>query len=170
MKQSLRVSVGAVVLALATIAASIFALLNFQQRRLFEYPDDGVAWTDSSHGVQAWRVAANSAGAHAGVREGGLLLSLNDLKITRAVDVTRRLWRAGVWSQVRYRLSRDGGEFETSVVTSPAPKPSNTEDYLRIVGILYLFIGLFIFARRWNAPRAVHFYVFCLLSFILYSF
>jgi two-component system NtrC family sensor kinase len=36
--------------------------------------------------------------------------------------------------------------------------------------LLYLFIGLFIFVRRWNAPRAVHFYVFCLVSFILYSF
>jgi PAS domain S-box-containing protein len=36
--------------------------------------------------------------------------------------------------------------------------------------LLYLFIGLFIFIRRWNAPRAVHFFVFCLVSFILYSF
>ena len=31
-------------------------------------------------------------------------------------------------------------------------------------------MGLFIFMRSWNAPRAVHFYVFCLVSFILYSF
>src|SRR5262249_21942663 len=31
-------------------------------------------------------------------------------------------------------------------------------------------IGLFIFVRRWNAPRAVHFYVFRLVSFILWSF
>jgi hypothetical protein len=38
------------------------------------------------------------------------------------------------------------------------------------VGILYLFIGLFIFARRWNATRAVHFYIFCLVSFVLYCF
>ena len=29
---------------------------------------------------------------------------------------------------------------------------------------------MFIFIRRWNAPRAIHFYVFCLVSFILYSF
>ena len=36
--------------------------------------------------------------------------------------------------------------------------------------MLYLFIGLFIFARRWNATRAVHFYIFCLVSFVLYSF
>jgi two-component system NtrC family sensor kinase len=41
---------------------------------------------------------------------------------------------------------------------------------LRVVGLFYLFIGLFIFIRRWNAPRAVHFYVFCLVSFIFCSF
>ena len=36
MKQSFRVSLGAVVLALATLAAVIFALLNFDQRARFE--------------------------------------------------------------------------------------------------------------------------------------
>ena len=30
--------------------------------------------------------------------------------------------------------------------------------------------GFFIFVRRWNAPRAIHFYVFCLVSFVLYGF
>ena len=42
MKQNLRVSLGAVVLALATLAAMIFAWLNFVQRAEFETPDDGV--------------------------------------------------------------------------------------------------------------------------------
>ena len=41
---------------------------------------------------------------------------------------------------------------------------------MRVLGLLYLFIGLFIFVRRWNAPRAIHFYIFCLVSFVLYSF
>src|SRR5208282_4305846 len=41
---------------------------------------------------------------------------------------------------------------------------------LSVTALLYLFIGLFIFVRRWNAPRAIHFYVFCLVSFVLYSF
>src|SRR5215470_9340113 len=98
MKQSLRVSVGAVVLALATIAAFIFAVLNFQQRRLFEYPDDGVAWTDSTHGVQAWRVAQNSPAAHAGVHEGDVLVAVNQFRVARAAQVSARLWRAGIWS------------------------------------------------------------------------
>src|SRR6202043_1219057 len=61
-------------------------------------------------------------------------------------------------------------KFETRLIPTPPHKPISIEDYLRVVGLLYLFIGLFIFARRWNATRAVHFYVFCLVSFVLYTF
>jgi two-component system, NtrC family, sensor kinase len=56
------------------------------------------------------------------------------------------------------------------LVTAPQDNSSSIENYLRITALLYLFIGLFIFVRRWNAPRAIHFYVFCLASFVLYSF
>jgi two-component system, NtrC family, sensor kinase len=170
MKQNLRASLGAVVLAIATVAAFTFALLNFEQRRLFDSPDDGVAWIDSDHGIQAWKVAPNSPGARAGIRAGDQLVAFNDVTMSRAVQVTQRLWRAGIWTQVRYKLSRNGEEFETPLVTAPAPKPFSTENYTRAVGLVYLFIGIFIFVKRWNAPRAVHFYVFCLLSFVLYSF
>jgi len=170
MKQNLRVSLGAVVLALATLAAMIFAWLNFVQRETFDAPDDGVAWLDTANGAQAWKLAPNSPAARAGVRPGDLLISINNVPVTSQVQVTRRLWHAGLWNQVRYKLARNGQEFETPVVTAPAEKPASIENYGRFVGLLYLFIGLFIFVRRWNAPRAVHFYVFCLVSFILYSF
>jgi two-component system NtrC family sensor kinase len=170
MRQNLRVSVGAVVLALATLAAVIFALLNFDQRSRFDLVDDGVAWLDTDHGIQAWQVSPNSPAARAGIRTGDILRTINGIAVTRAVHVPSRLMRAGLWTQVRYKLARNGEEFETPLVTAPAEKPASIENYLRIVGLLYLFIGLFIFIRRWNAPRAVHFYVFCLVSFILYSF
>src|SRR5712692_8898456 len=170
MKQNLRVSLGAAVLALATLAAVIFALLNFDQRTRYELVDDGVAWLDTAHGIQAWQVAPNSPAAHAGIRPDDLLLTIDGVPVLRASMVPNRLTRAGLWTQVRYKLSRNGEEFETPLVTAPAEKPASTENYLRIVGLLYLFIGLFIFIRRWNAPRAVHFYVFCLVSFVLYSF
>src|ERR1700736_1087713 len=170
MKQNLRVSLGAVVLALATLAAVIFAFLNFQQRSKFELVDDGVAWLDTDHGIEAWRVAKGSPAVLAGIRPGDHLVEIDGVKVGRAVQVTMRLSRAGLWTQVRYKLSRGGQEFETPLVTAPADKPTSIENYLRVVGLLYLFIGLFIFVRRWNAPKAVHFYVFCLVSFILYSF
>ncbi|HEV1994638.1 MAG TPA: ATP-binding protein [Candidatus Acidoferrum sp.] len=170
MKQNLRVSLGAVMLALATLAAVIFAAYNFDQRTRFETPEDGVVWLDTDHGVQAWRVAPNSPAARAGIRAGDRLVAINDALISRDVQVTEKLWRAGLWSQERYRVARNGQEFETRLVTAPAEKPASIENYLRLVGLLYLFIGLFIFVRRWSAPRAVHFYIFCLVSFVLYSF
>jgi PAS domain S-box-containing protein len=170
MKENLRVRVGAVVLALATLAAVIFAWLNFVQRSRYDVVEDGVAWTDSSTGVEAWKVAADSPAAAAGIRPGDALLTINDAPVPSAANVARRLYRAGLWTQLRYKLSRNGEEFETRLITTPAQKRLNVENYLRFVGLLYLFIGMFIFIRRWNAPRAVHFYVFCLVSFILYSF
>src|SRR5881394_1262999 len=170
MRQNLRASLGAVVLALATLAAVIFALINFDQRSRFEVVYDGVAWLDTDHGIQASRIAPYSPATRAGIRPGDVLRAFNEVPVSRAAEVARRLDRAGLWTKVLYKLSRNGDEFEAPVVTAPAEKPLAAENYLRVVGLLYLFIGLFIFIRRWNAPRAVHFYVFCLVSFILWSF
>ena len=69
MKQNLRVSLGAVVLALTTLAAVIFALLNFDQRNRFEVVSDGVAWLETDQGIQARQIAPNSPATRAGIRE-----------------------------------------------------------------------------------------------------
>src|SRR3974390_1559462 len=170
MKENLRVRLGAVVLALATLAVVIVAWLNFVQRSRYDQVDDGVAWSDGAKGIEAWKVAPESSAAVAGIRSGDILLEINEAPVPSAAHVARRLYRAGLWTQLRYKLSRNGEEFETRLVTTPAEKPLRVENYLRVVVLLFLFIGLFICGRRWNAPRAVHFYVFCLVSFILYSF
>ena len=167
---NLRIRLGAAVLALATIAAVVFGVINFQQRTKFSIPDDGVSWLDTPGGVRAWHIAADSSAANAGLRTDDFVVSINDSPVRSAVDVTKHLWRIGLWSQARYQISRNGRQFEARLIIQPADRPASIENYLRIVGLFYLFIGLFIFARRWNATRAVHFYVFCLVSFILYSF
>ena len=73
MKESLRVSVGAVVLALATLAAVIFAWLNFVQRSHYDMVDDGVAWSDSPSGIEAWRIVPDSPASTAGIHPGDIL-------------------------------------------------------------------------------------------------
>ena len=161
---------GAVTLALVTLAAILYGAINFQQRAFHVTPDDGVTWDDTENGVQAWLVAPDSPAAGAGIKPGDTLRALNDAEVRYSTDVTERLYRLGPWTKVEYKVERDGKEFETLLITVPADKSPSIENYLRVVGLLYLFIGLFIFARRWTAPRAVHFYIFCLTSFILYSF
>ena len=84
MKQSFRVSLGAVILALATLAAVVFALLNFDQRVRYELPDDAVAWRDTDHGVEAWKVSPTGPAAQAGIRAGDVLLEINGQPVTRA--------------------------------------------------------------------------------------
>ena len=170
MNDSLRMRLGAVVLALLTLAAVVFAVLNYQQRSNFVLPDDGVTWMDSQQGVVAWHIVADSPGAKAGIRPGDIVVTVRGTTIHRATDVTRVLFHVGPWTEIRYELRRDGRTFETPLVTAPQENPSSIENYLRVTALLYLFIGLFIFVRRWNAPRAIHFYIFCLVSFVLYSF
>jgi two-component system NtrC family sensor kinase len=161
---------GAVLLALITLSAVVFAVLNFQQRSRFVLPDDGVTWMDSAQGVTAWHVVADSPAARAGIKQNDLVESVRGVPIQRATDVTRVLFHVGPWAEVHYQMRRGEAIFETRLVTAPQDNSSSIENYLRITALLYLFIGLFIFVRRWNAPRAIHFYVFCLASFILYSF
>src|SRR6266566_2974930 len=75
MKQNLRVSLGAVVLALATLAAVIFALLNFDQRNRYDQTYDGVTWIDTEQGVQARHVAPNSPASHTAIHSGDILVT-----------------------------------------------------------------------------------------------
>jgi predicted metalloprotease with PDZ domain len=131
------------VLAIATMAAMVFALLNFDQRTRFESPDDGVSWRDTDHGIVAQQVLTSSPGEKVGIHAGDRLLEVSGAPVGRALDVTKKLWRAGLWSQVRYKLARNGEEFETSLVLAPADKPASIENYLRFAGLLYLFIGFF---------------------------
>src|ERR1700722_19257611 len=108
MNEQLRIRLGAVVLALLTIAAIIFAGLNFQQRSLFVVPDDGVTWMDAPAGVVAWHVVQGGPGDRAGIKQGDYVETVRGQAVDRATDVSRVLWRLGPWAQVHYAIRHDG--------------------------------------------------------------
>ena len=50
------------------------------------------------------------------------------------------------------------------------PADRSTDQGSRLIAVVYLLIGLYVLFRRWTAPKSMHFYIFCLVSFVLYAF
>jgi PAS domain S-box-containing protein len=89
--------------------------------------------------------------------------------VTVVADLERALYATGPYGQVYYTITRDGIPLEAPIKVIPEPLDRSLEFGLRIIGLIYLIIGFYVLFRRWGAPRATHFYLFCLVSFALYA-
>jgi PAS domain S-box-containing protein len=158
----------AVLLSLLTIAAVVFAAFNFQKERESTAPDDGVAWVEQGGHLLADRVEPNGPGIKAGIKAGDQLVSVNGQEVKTLPGLERQIYRTGVWSKAGYSLQRQSVTLDCSVILIPADRSLN--NWLRLIALIYLGIGLYVLLRRWTAPGSTHFYVFCLISFIAYSF
>jgi len=157
-------------LALLSLVLVVFGILNFQQRELYQAPDDGVSWIDSPRGVLAWIVVHGGPAERAGIHEGDQVKAINGQPINTAAEAVQQVYRLDVWSLAVYGMARNGEPFDTNLVLVPQGTASSVRHYLAWVGLLYLLIGTFILFRRWTARRSRHFYLFCLASFVLYTF
>jgi PAS domain S-box-containing protein len=209
-------------LGLATAGLVVLAVLNFDEERQSQQPDDGVWWREAANGsgLVADRVLPDSPGLHAGIRAGDRLTGvsilpvgpvgtglpkalrprepLGDVKglseedeqrtsneplslatevkftpVVRSADLERALYRTGSYFQIYYLISRNGispgRAAEVIVEVIPEPADRGLAMGLRLIGLVYLAIGIYVLFRRWTAPRATHFYLFCLVSFALYA-
>ena len=158
----------ALLLALLSVAAIVFAWINFQKDREFFTPSDGVWWVEDADHLRAQRVDLNGPGEKAGVKKGDLLVAVDGRDISNVGSLERQLYRTGVWSKTTYSLVRQGIPVEATLILAPADR--TLYGGLRLIALVYLGIGLYVLLRRWTAPKSTHFYVFCLVSFIFYSF
>jgi two-component system, NtrC family, sensor kinase len=159
-------------LLILTVAAVVSALINFQQQSRFRLPDDGVLWSERPGGVTALHVVSGGPAANVGLRSGDVVLKIAGVPIQKATDVASVLLspQLGAWSKAAYQVRRGGVDFETTLIVAQAPRDFAALYYQYLVGLAYLGIGLFVFFRRGHAPMALHFYVLCLASFVLFSF
>ena len=172
--KSFRQQLGSALLVILTVAAIVGAAINFQQQSRFHLPDDGVTWDDRADGgqsgVTAIYVTPGSPGdVFGGIRPGDVLEAINGRRVGAAVEVTEILAGIGSWKGAVYTLRRGGVEFSPTINIGEAKRDSSLY-YQYLVGFLYLAIGLFVYFRRANAPRGLHFFLLCLSSFILFSF
>src|ERR1700755_968989 len=157
----------ATMLALVTVGLVLLAVLNFRQESHFEQPDDGVWWVETNGGLQASKVLPDGPGQFGGVHKGDLLTAVNQVPVARVSDFERVLYRIGPYGKANYSVTRDGIPLDTPVIVYPEAKDRSSYLGLRLIGLIYLAIGIYVLFRRWTAPRALHFYLFCLVSFAL---
>ena len=158
----------AVLLFLLTVAAVVFAGFNLQKERDSAAPDDGVWWVEHEGRLVADRVDPSGPGAKAGIKAEDQLVSVNGQEIKSTPGLERQLYNTGVWSKATYSLIRQTVPLDSSVILVPADRSLNNS--LRLIALIYLGIGIYVLLRRWTAPGSTHFYVFCLVSFVAYSF
>ena len=161
-------------LFILTVAAVCCAVINFRHQKIDTLPEDGAIWVDRTAPdgqdvVQALHVTPGGEADNAGIRAGDILLEISGNPIHKSIDVPRVLQQIGSWSQARYQLRRGSVQLPAQVVIGERV-PDRAIYYQYGVGVVYLLIGLFVYYRRVSAPRSVHFYVLCLLSFILSCF
>jgi PAS domain S-box-containing protein len=169
METSLFNRLQATLLAVATVGLVVLAVLNFRQESHFQQPYDGVWWMEASNGsgLEATKVEPHSPGERAGIHLHDLLTGVNSQSVVHLSDLNRELFRTGVYTKAEYSITRDGIRLDEPVVVIPEPPDRSVEEALRFIGLIYLAIGLYVLFRRWTAPHATHFYLFCLVSFAL---
>jgi len=155
-------------LVLLTAAAVTLAWINFRKERLYLAPYDGVWWIERSGTIIADRVEPRGPGAQAGIKRGDRVLAIDSRPVSTTPALVAQLYRDGVWSKATYTLQRGQYTLEASPILAPSDRSSN--GWLRLIALIYLAIGLYVLFRRWTAPGSTHFYIFCVTSFVLYSF
>ena len=158
----------AVLLFLLTVAAVVFAGFNFTKEGQSAVPDDGVWWVEHNGHLVADRVDSHGQGAQAGIKPNDELAAVNGQEIKSTPGLERQLYATGPWHKATYSLVRQTVPIDSTVLLVPADRSLN--NWLRLIALIYLGIGLYVLLRRWTAPGSTHFYIFCLVSFIAYSF
>ncbi len=177
MKDAAQTRILAIALAIATLAACVLAAINLERESGFDVPTDGIWWVEASGGLRAERVPPGSSGERAGVRTGDILVAINDHPTERLAPFVRELFRRGIWAHATYSILRPmpgtsdlktAPRLDIQVILEPTDRSINQG--LRFIALVYLCIGIYVLFRRWTAPKSTHFYVFCLVSFVMYSF
>ena len=181
MKAAFQTRVLAIALAIATLAICVLAGFNLVHENAYDVPTDGIWWIEAQGGLRADRVPVGSPGERAGIRTGDLLLAINDHPTPRLAPFTEEVYRSGIWAHATYSILRPmhntraahtapprPAKFDVQIILEPTDR--NINQVQRFIALVYLSIGLYVLFRRWTAPKSLHFFIFCLTSFVLYAF
>ncbi|MFZ4627709.1 MAG: ATP-binding protein [Blastocatellia bacterium] len=175
--------------AILALGSGVFNLRDrFNQRPILT---DGVDWRDDPGlGVRAERVESGSPAARADVRPGDYLIGISTTGdepfelIEKAQHVQVYLDQAkdqlaqGGGLTLSYWIERRNDEGDTVLREGIADldrlQVRETHllrgSYLALIGLLYLAIGLYFLLKQERAPYVTHFFLLCLLAYVVHFF
>jgi two-component system NtrC family sensor kinase len=176
-------------LLLATAALLFVAgAINFWQRSHNQGPPtDGVTWVDTSQGIVAKSIAPGSAASRARMNAGDRLLAISMTEqkcdqVTRgpkceevsgAEKIQVYLDQARVGGEIHYLIERPSYPPETRYYYADLDHLTSVNSltardlYLNLIGLVFLFIGLFvIFRQGGRAPFVLHFAALSIAAFV----
>jgi two-component system NtrC family sensor kinase len=185
-----RVTTRTLLLLFLAALALISGLFNLRDRlNQKPVPTDGVVWIDHPQlGVVAQSVDPKGPAFGAGVRPGDVLAGICQGMCDPNVDPFDELPRAHyvqlyldqVKEQIKdgYRLSylvvrenypiHEGVAYLDRLDVRPTHRPGDL--YLALIGLIYLSIGVYVLLQQGRAPYVTHFFLICLLAFIVHFF
>jgi two-component system, NtrC family, sensor kinase len=174
MEKSFQTRITVVFLAVFTLAAAVLASLNFVQENNYQAPTDGIWWVEAHGGLEARQVTKGQAGYRAGIRTGDILVDVNGQPAQRWATLAMALIQTKPYNTITYTVLRNTAmgkmvRIEGIPVILDAQDHSFNIGY-RLIALVYLGIGLYVLFRRWTAPHSTHFFIFCLVSFVLFAF
>ncbi|HEX7531029.1 MAG TPA: hypothetical protein VF333_07790, partial [Pyrinomonadaceae bacterium] len=178
---------------LLIVAALLIAAggLNFSQRLKNQPPPwDGVTWVNTPQGVVAKTLEPGSAGARAQMIPGDRLLAISmtqqDCKVAggpkcEQIDdakyVQIYLDEARIGGEIHYLIERPSYPVETRTYYADLdnlgaiPNWTARGLYINLIGLVYLFVGLFVvFKQGGRSPFVMHFATLCLTAFVFHFY
>ena len=177
MQDTFQTRILAVALAVLTLGICALAALNLHNEGNYDVPTDGMWSVEVPGGLIVERVPPDSPGSRAGIHPGDIITAINDHPTPRLAPFVRELFRSGIWAHASYTILRPAAlnsdfakatKLDVQVILEPTDRSTN--QWLRFIALVYLCIGIYVLFRRWTAPKSTHFYIFCLVSFVLYAF
>src|SRR6266496_2501147 len=80
LSKDFQIRFAAILLAVLTVAAFVFAFINFDKEREFEVPYDGVSWVNQDDVIEAQRVEAGGPGDKWGVKKGDIIVAIDGVE------------------------------------------------------------------------------------------
>ena len=145
-------------------------LVNLLDRMEWKTSSDGIRWNQTTEGVKVESARGQ------GPARGDRLVSVNGLPVdnldeyTEVLELVAATFPGGTQATYLVEAAETGIPTTHTVDIRLEPSTDSTDLVLALLAFAYLGIGIFVFLPNWKTQGAFHFYLICLVAFILYFY